>query len=193
MPTAMLSTAVLAHAGHVHDLSGTRVPLPLLAALAVVVGGALPARARNGVTAAVVLCSASAGTIHAVVTPEHFQENLAFGLFFLAVTAWQMAVVIAALHRPSRVLWSSTVAGNVVVLAIWAFSRTTGLPIGPHPWTAEPAGLLDLACAAYEIGVVAGCLYLTGRRTRPAPAQPLATRCSASNTAAVRNAGLARV
>jgi hypothetical protein len=170
MLDAMLPTAVLAHAGHAHDLGGTRLPVPVLAALAVVVGGVLPARARDGVTAAVVLCAAGAGTIHAAVTPQHFQESIAFGLFFLAVTVGQMSVVVFALHRPARALWASAVAGNIVVLAIWALSRTTGLPIGPHPWTAEPTGLLDVACAAYEAAIVVGCLWLC--RTAPVLTTP---------------------
>jgi|GEM_PF-2544111 len=166
MLDATLLPVLLAHAGHVDDLGGSHVPLPFLAGLAVVVGGFLPARAGDGVTAAVVLCSAAAGTIHAVVTPDHFHETVLFGLFFLAVTVWQMAVVVAALHRPTRGLWTSTAVGTIAVLGIWALSCTAGVPIGPHPWTPEPTGLLDLACAAYEAAIVAGCLRL--RRTAPA-------------------------
>ena len=77
-----------------------------------------------------------------------------------------MAVVVAALHRPSQVLWTSTAIGTIAVLGVWALSRTVGVPIGPHPWTPEPTGLLDVACAAYETAIVAGCLWL--RRTSPA-------------------------
>ena len=165
--------AVVAHAGHVHEID-RHGPVAVLVGLAVVIGGLLPARARSGATAAVVLCAAAAGTIHAAVTPDHFHENVVFGLFFLAVTVWQMAVVIAALHRPSRVLWTSTAVGTVAVLAIWAVSRTAGLPFGPEPWTPEPTGFLDLACAAYEVAVVAGCLWL--RRTALDPADPLTGR-----------------
>jgi len=163
-----LPAALLAHAGHPHDL-GRHVPVPVLVGLAVVIGGLLPARARNGVTAAVVLCSAAAGTIHAVVTPDHFEETVVFGLFFLAVTVWQLAVVVVALHRPSRALWTSTTIGTIAVLGIWAMSRTTGIPIGPDPWTPEPTGLLDLACAAYEGAIVVGCLWLRRAAADPAP------------------------
>jgi len=170
MLNATLLPVLLAHAGHAHHLGGAHVPLPVLVGLAVVIGGLLPAQARNGATAAVVLCSAAAGTIHAVVTPDHFHETVIFGLFFLAVTLWQMAVVVAALHRPTQALWTSTAIGTIAVLGIWALSRTTGLPVGPHPWTSEPTGLLDLACAAYETATVAGCLWL--RRTAPDEAAP---------------------
>jgi hypothetical protein len=103
-----------------------------------------------------------------VVTPGHFREGLAVGLFTMAVTVGQMAVVVAGLNRPSRALWLATAAGNAAVLAIWALSRTTGLPVGPEPWTAEPVGFLDLACGAYEVAIIAGCLWVG--RTAHAPA-----------------------
>ena len=184
MPTTLVPT-LLAHAGHADHVGGTHVPVPLFVALAVVIGGLLPARARDGLTGAVVLCSAAAGAIHAAVTPDHFTESAVFGLFFLAVTLGQLVVVVAALHRPSRWLWSAAAAGNAAVLAVWGLSRTAGVPFGPHPWTAEPAGLLDLACAAYEVAIVASCLCLR-RNTRPAPA---AARRVAAATPAVSVAG----
>jgi hypothetical protein len=153
------TTALLAHAGHVDAVAGgSHLPSMVVAALPFMVGAALLGRARNGATATVALFSAAAGFIHAVVTPDHFGEGLAVGLFMLAVTVGQMAVVVAALNRPSRVLWTAAAVANTLVLAIWALSRTTGLPIGPEPWTPEAVGLLDLACAAYEVAIVAGCL-----------------------------------
>jgi len=162
-------TLLLGHAGHVDHvarLAGTNAAPGFFAALALVAVAAVAVRrallplSRDGLMAAVALCSAGAGAVHALVTPEHFQEHAAFGLFFLGVTLWQMAVVVAALHRPSRALWTSTAVGTVAVLAIWAASRTTGLPFGPEAWMPEPTGFLDLACGAYEVAVVAACLRL---------------------------------
>lgn len=168
MSDIAVSTLLLGHAGHadqVGRLAGVNATPGLLAvvvlvAAAVVVRRVLLAFSRDTVVGAVALCSAGAGAVHAVVTPEHFEEHLAFGLFFLAVTVWQMTVVVAALHRPSRALWLSTAVGTIAVLAIWAVSRTSGLPFGPEPWMPESTGLLDLACGAYEVAVVAGCFQL---------------------------------
>jgi hypothetical protein len=152
-------TALLAHAGHVDAVAGgSHLSSMVVAALPFAAGAALLGRARNGATTAVALFSAAAGFIHAMVTPDHFGEGFAVGLFMLAVTIGQMAVVVAALNRPSRIVWAGAAVANTLVLAIWVVSRTTGLPIGPEPWTPEAVGLLDLACAAYEIAVVAGCL-----------------------------------
>jgi len=115
----------------------------------------------------------------------HFREDPAAGLFTLAVTGVQMAVVVAGLNRPSRALWLASVAGNAAVLAIWAWSRTVGLPVGPNPGTAEPVGFLDLACAAYEVAIVHGSLILAGRRGLMA--RPSGSAASLSRAGALAN------
>lgn len=172
MPVLALPTALLAHADQAHAAAGDSSGASLaLAALPFLVGAVLLSRSRH-VAVTVVLFSAAAGFVHAVVTPEHFREDFAVGLFTLAVTVGQMAVVVSGLNRPSRTLWALAATGNAIVLGIWALSRTTGLPVGPVPGTPEAAGLLDLACAAYEVAVVAGSLALAanglaGRYCRP--------------------------
>jgi hypothetical protein len=175
---ALTVAALLAHVDHVHAVpaaGGPRVVALLLAALPFVAGGVLLLRSRHPLTSTVVLFSAAAGFVHAMVTPQHFQEGLAVGVFTLAITVGQLGGVVAGLNRPSRGLWVATVAGNAAVLAVWALSRTTGLPVGPQPWTAEPVGLVDLACAAYEAAIVAGSVTLTGPRGLTA-----ASRCGAA-------------
>jgi len=159
MPALTTSAVVLAHAGHTHAAGGTGVAWLVLAALPFLAGAAL-GRARDGAVTTVALFSAAAGFIHAVVTPEHFAEARVIGVFMLAVTVGQMAVVVAALNRPSRALWVAAGAGNAAVVAIWVLSRTVGVPVGPEPWTPEAVGFLDLACAAYEIATLVACLGL---------------------------------
>ena len=164
------STVVLAHAAHgeAGGPGSSPVFLLFLMALPVLLGSALLLRGRDPVTSAVCLFSAGAGAIHAIVTPEHLQEDLRFGVFFLVITVLQLVWVVPVLRRPSTRALMLGAVGNLAVLAIWAISRTTGLPIGPHPWETEPVGLLDLACGAYEVAIVAGCLWLA--RTQLAPA-----------------------
>jgi hypothetical protein len=162
-------TALLGHVDHAHSAAppgGPGAPFLLLAVLPFLVGAALVLRSKDAGTSTVVLFSAAAGFVHAMVTPQHFQEDVAVGVFTLAVTLGQMGLVVVGLNRPSRPLWLAAAAGNAAVLAIWALSRTTGLPVGPEPWAAEGVGLIDLACSAYEVAIVAGCLKLatTGAR-----------------------------
>lgn len=172
MPDVTVPTALLAHAAHSSAAaqSGGLGILPLLlAGLPFLVGGALLSRSKDAAIRTVVVFSAAAGFVHAVVTPHHFREDLVVGLFTLAVTLGQMAVVVAGLHRPSRGLWRTAIAGNAAVLAIWGLSRTAGLPVGPEPWAAEELGFLDLTCSAYEVALVACCVKLArseGRAVR---------------------------
>jgi hypothetical protein len=186
MPPITVPTALLAHAAHAHGVGEPSVARFLLAALPFLAGAVLLARSREATTSIVVLFSAAAGFLHAVVTPEHFREDPAAGLFTLAVTGMQMAVVVAGLNRPARALWLASVAGNAAVLAIWTWSRTAGLPVGPDPGIAEPVGFLDLTCAAYEVAIVAGSLILAGRRgllmARPSgPEAPLSRAGALAN------------
>lgn len=179
----MLTTAVpivLAHAaqatpgassasGAAHGTPSVLTFLAFVDLPALLLFAALLLRRRDVITSAVCMFSASAAQLHALATGEHLQEHPAFGAFFMVVTLLQIAWIVAAIWRPSTATLTAGVAVNLVVLAVWAASRTTGLPIGPHPWTAEPVGLLDLASGAYEIGVVACCLWLA--RTASVPAR----------------------
>ena len=161
--TLITVPTLLAHAGHAHAAAGESNTASLVFAALPFLAAAVLTNFRRGAASTVVLLSAAAGFVHAIVTPEHFREDLAVGLFTLTVTILQMAVVVAGLNQPTRRLWLATAAGNVAVVAIWAWSRTTGLPFGPNPGIPEPVGLLDLACAAYEVGIVTACLNLAGR------------------------------
>ena len=169
----MLTTAiptVLAHAAHGAHRAGHEAPnlvalVGLVAVPALLIFALLLLRRRDVMTAAVCLFSAGAAQLHALATGEHLQEHLAFGVFFMVVTLLQVGWIVAAIWRPSMATLAAGVGVNLVVLAVWAASRTTGLPVGPEPWTAESVGLVDLASGAFEFAVVAGCLWLA--RTSP--------------------------
>ena len=176
----MLTTAVrsvLAHAAPgassassaAHGTPNVLAFLAFVGLPALLLFAALRFRRRDVVTSAVCMFSASAAQLHALATIEHLQEHPAFGAFFMVVTLLQIAWIVPVIWRPSTATLAAGVALNLVVLAVWAASRTIGLLVGPHPWTAEPVGLLDLASVAYEAAIVAGCLWLA--RTSPASAR----------------------
>jgi hypothetical protein len=110
------------------------------------------------------LLSLAAAAIHVAVMGEHFAEFFAYGVFF-AVVAWlQAAWAVAILVAPSRpLLWGAAV-GNVVIVAVWVVSRTTGLPIGPEPGVPEPAAFLDVFSTILELVLVAGAAVLLVQR-----------------------------
>ena len=110
------------------------------------------------VTAA--LLSIGAAVIHAAVAGPHFDEYAPFGLLFLASALGQTIWAVLLLAAPSARLLVAGAAGNLGILATWALSRTSGLPLGPQPGTPEPIGALDIAASAFELGLVVAALLL---------------------------------
>jgi hypothetical protein len=103
---------------------------------------------------AVLLASAlsfAAGLIHTIATVEHMREYALFGVFFAGLAAVQFAwgAWIFARPAPRTLLAGVYLAWGIV--ALWACSRTIGLPIGPTPWQPEPAGTIDVAATSDEI------------------------------------------
>lgn len=43
---------------------------------------------------------------------------------------------------------------NLAIVAVWAASRTVGLPLGPRPWTREEIGVADGIATWSEIFIV---------------------------------------
>jgi hypothetical protein len=114
---------------------------------------------------ALALCSLAAAGIHFAVIGDHFEEHVAFGLFF-AVVAWGQALwAVGILLFPGRGLLVAGLAGNLVVVVTWVVSRTVGVPIGPEPWTAEAIGAADLVSTILELVIVVGCGLELGRRS----------------------------
>jgi hypothetical protein len=107
--------------------------------------------------------SIGAAAIHFAVVFEHFAEYVLYGVFFLVLSWAQMIWPAVLLWQPSRVwLWLG-IAGNAIVIAIYAASRTAGLPFGPDLHHPEPVGALDVMSCVLEFGLIAGCATLLWR------------------------------
>ena len=114
--------------------------------------------------------------IHAAVVPEHLTEWSAAGLFFVGLTAAELAVAGLLLAGPPRrsVLVSAAVV-SIGPLLIWLASRTAGLPFGPEPGVPEAIGLPDTLACALEIvtlGAAAALLRGGGRSASRPPLTP---------------------
>jgi FtsP/CotA-like multicopper oxidase with cupredoxin domain len=96
------------------------------------------------------LLIAGAAAIHFAVAPEHFQEYLPYGLFFVSLGLTQLGLAAALLIAPSRRLYVIASCANVAVIAIWLVSRTIGLPLGPDAGKPEPVGFIDLLASVME-------------------------------------------
>ena len=106
---------------------------------------------------------AAAGGLHLAALPGHLNESAAAGTFFAAVAAGQLVGAVLVATRPSPRTTVAVILGNVVVLAIWAVSRTTGLPVGGELGVREPLAALDGLAAVAEILVVAGAMTVLRR------------------------------
>jgi len=125
---------------------------------------ALPRAARTLLPAGFVASTAAAG-VHAAMAPSHLEHQVPAGVFFLVSAAlqagWAGSLVLGASRRTA---WVGATA-NLALVALWALSRTVGLP-GLPP---EPVGPWDLACVAWELVVVVVCVRLLGSAQPPRP------------------------
>jgi hypothetical protein len=100
--------------------------------------------------------SLTAGAIHAIATIDHFSHIWLYGAVFLVFTygqvLWGMAVLRGRLGR--RGLVAGLVA-NLAIVALWAVSRTVGVPLGPEAGDPEPLGTMDIAATVDELALVA--------------------------------------
>jgi hypothetical protein len=115
--------------------------------------------------------------IHVVVLPEHLREWWAAGVFFAVVSALEGGVAAAALFGPSRRVWQAALALSLATVAVWAWSRTAGLPFGPDPWTPEAVGRADVAASVLELATAAAAGALL-RRPAAASGAPAGGRPS---------------
>ena len=112
----------------------------------------------------VAISSVAAGVVHAGVVPEHLEEAWVFGLFFILAAVFQLAWAIPAMTSRTTGVYLIGAAANGAMIGTWLLSRTLGVPIGPEPWVAEPAGVLDILATGLEVLIVAGSLAILRAR-----------------------------
>src|SRR5690242_11375001 len=100
----------------------------------------------------VAAASVAAAAIHFSVIGEHFHEMWYFGVFFVLVAWAQLAWAAAVILRPSRRVLAAGVALQVLLVVIYVWSRTTGLPVGADPWQPEAVAFLDVLSTVLEVG-----------------------------------------
>jgi hypothetical protein len=118
---------------------------------------------------ALAVMSVGASGIHFAVMGEHFQEYVVFGVFVSLVAWFQALWALGVVVAPTR--WTLAVGfiAYAAIVCVWLVSRTAGVPIGPEPGVAEPAGLLDVLSTVLGLLIVAVCaaLLLRGQYSQP--------------------------
>lgn len=115
-------------------------------------------RDRLALRSWLVVASLLAGAIHTAVVPEHAEEDWAFGVFFILAAAFQIGWAIAVIPSNSTRAYGIGAFGNGLLIAVWIAARTTGVPLGPHPWMPEPIAVPDATASLAELAIVVGSL-----------------------------------
>jgi len=98
--------------------------------------------------------SLGAGAIHFAMVPSHAGQSMVEGLGF-ALSGWfQVLFAGALLAKPSKLWLKLGIAANLLFVAVWAWSRTKGLPIGAHPNHAETISFIDGLTVGLEASLI---------------------------------------
>ncbi len=101
-----------------------------------------------------------AGIIHFAYAPGHLDAETSHGVFFL-VAGWvqiALAVALTLRARPERLWLTVAAVANLFAIAVWAVSRTVGVPGSES----EGVGFPDVAATLLEVVVVLASLALLG-------------------------------
>jgi hypothetical protein len=114
---------------------------------------------------AVATLSLGAAAIHFAVIREHFDEFWLFGLFFAGLGWYQALWALLYVLRPAVLTGLTAVLVNGGAVAMWVWTRTIGLPIGPEAGKVEAIGAPDLAATAFEVAMVLALAWLIANKT----------------------------
>ena len=105
--------------------------------------------------------SLTAGLIHIIAAPEHFEEWLGYGLFFFIVASAQILyALILLVEEPRRAFLVAGLFGNAAIIALYIVTRTIGIPFfGPRAGEVEVVGALDLISKIVELALIV-CLTM---------------------------------
>lgn len=112
--------------------------------------------------------SAGAGLIHLMVAPQHFEEWIGYGLFFLGAAGVQLGYALLLAWKPNRKVLLAGIIGNGLIIGLYLITRTVGIPFfGPEAGEVEPIGTLDVISKIVEVALIFSLAMLL--RTQPAP------------------------
>lgn len=105
-------------------------------------------------------CSLGAAGIHFAYAPGHFEVSSLHGAAFIVMAWLQAGFAMALLVRPKLVVIEIGLAVNAAILVLWLLAHSTGLPVGPSPWTPETIGFADALAVGFALAVVISCRAL---------------------------------
>ena len=127
--------------------------------------GVAPYSERETVLVMVAALAGIGALIHAGAAVDHWAEYHLYTVVFAAIATLQVLWAILILRGASDRI---VLAGCVLQLgtaALWAVSRTVGVPLAPTAWVPEEVGLPDLMETIGELATVVAVasVFLSGR------------------------------
>jgi hypothetical protein len=92
--------------------------------------------------------------------PAHLRGWWLAGLFFAGISAAEFCLGFLVLSVTLRWLWLLAVGISIATMAVWAFSRIWGMPVGPRAWQPEAVGWPDYISTVLEAMTAGGFLAL---------------------------------
>jgi hypothetical protein len=98
-------------------------------------------------------CAASwaAAIIHVKAALDHLDVSAVEAILFEIAALGQLLWGIAVYRGAGRRVLLAGIAGNLAIVVVWVFSRTTGLPIGPTPGHPETVAMIDTVASCDEL------------------------------------------
>lgn len=120
----------------------------------------------RAVLAAAATCSLLAMAIHVSVAPEHYHEDVLFGVFFTITAVCQLGWALVVMLRPTRLWLAAGCVGNAAIVALWTYTRFVALPLGPDAGSREEIGARDVMATCVEVLLVMTTAWLLVRSRR---------------------------
>jgi hypothetical protein len=106
--------------------------------------------------------------IHVLAAAHHYREWALYGVFFtILAPAQAIWGGLVFQHPENRRLLTIGATVNLGVALVWAMSRTTGIPIGPTPWSPEAVGWHDVVATLNELAMAGIATALLGKLPGP--------------------------
>ena len=135
---------------------------------------------RSPLQISAVLSLIGSAVLHFAQVRTHLSEWRLAGVFFFVLAVVQVAVALRLLTSQSRKFELFAIVISIGAIALWAVSRTTGLPIGPEAGTPEAIGQADIASKILELVTAVSLFVAIVISVRRRNSTRIANRCALS-------------
>lgn len=114
---------------------------------------------------------AAAAAIHLALTPAHFGEQFAYGVFFLGAATFQLVVAVALVRptEPPPAVYRAAVFGSLALVGLWTATRAVAPPLATEPEEVSFEGVL---ASGLELAALAGMAVALPVRSPRRSARP---------------------